>query len=323
MKYRLFKLALGIAAVLALSGALAQQYPSKPVRMIVAFPPGGGVDLTGRVLAKKLGEIWGQPVVVENKPGATATIGANAVVLGGEDGYTLLVTNNALAISAGLYATLPYDPLKDLKPISTVLATPFVLVVPADAKAANLGEFLQAVKAKPGNVSYASTGIGSGPHLAMIVLMQMSGISMNHVPYKGGGQAIPDVIAGRVQAFLTTPLAAMPHVQAGKLRALGVTSAERMKEFPAIPTIAEAGVPGYDVQTWYMVLAAGKAPDAVVRKVHDDIVTALKDPAVQKPLQGDGATLIGSTPAQARELLARDLERWKKVITQAGVKPTD
>src|SRR5262245_45827803 len=303
--------------------AMAQSWPAKSVRMVVLFPPGGGVDLTARALGRKLGDIWGQPVVVENKPGAGATIGANTVATSPEDGYTLLLTNNALAISAGLYSTLPYDALKDLRPVSTVLATPFVFVVPATERFPNLGALLREAKQQPGELTYASTGIGSGPQLAMVLLTQMTGTEMRHVPYKGGGQAIPDLVAGRVEAFLTTPLAAMPHVQAGKLRALGVTSAARMKQFGDIPTLAEAGVPGYEVETWYMVLGPAKLAPSVAQKLHQDIVVALKDPSVRKVLEGEGATLLGTSPKEASELLAADIARWSAVIQKAGVKPTD
>src|SRR5262245_48553118 len=220
--------------------ALAQAWPARPVRLVVPFPPGGGVDLTGRVLGKKLGELWGQPVVVENRPGAAATIGANVVATAPADGYTLLLTNNALSISAGLYSNLPYNTLKDLRAVPTVLSTPFACVFPGERKAANVAEFLRAANAKPDGISYASTGIGSGPHLAMVLLQQMTGSRMNHVPYKGGGQALTDLIAGRVQALMTTPLAAMPHVQAGKIRALGVSGSARVAQFPNLPTLAES-----------------------------------------------------------------------------------
>ena len=303
--------------------ALAQPWPAKPVRLVVPFPPGGGVDLTGRVLGKRLGEIWAQPVVVENRPGAAATIGANVVATAPADGYTLLLTNNALSISAGLYPTLPYDTLKDLRAVSTVLSTPFVFVVPAAEKAKDVGEFIRAAQAKPDGMSYASTGIGSGPHLAMVLLQQMTGTRMNHIPYKGGGQALTDLIAGRVQALLTTPLAAMPHVQAGKVRALGVSGSTRMAQFPNLPTLAESGVPGYGVETWYMVLAPARTPQDLVERMQKDIAAAVKDPAVVKSMETEGATLIGSTPAQAQELVARDIARWTEVIKKAGITPAD
>jgi tripartite-type tricarboxylate transporter receptor subunit TctC len=318
------KLVLGfVLTCLSLQSVAQQPWPAKPVRLVAPFGTGGGVDLVARALGRRLSESWGQSVVVENRPGAAATIGANIVATAAPDGHTLLFTNNALAISAGLYPNLPYNTATDLTPISTVISTPFVFTVPASMKASSIAEFLSLAKSTPTPLTYSSSGIGSGPHLAMVLFTQTTGISLNHIPYKSVGLSIPDIIAGRIDSVLTTPLAAMPHVRTGKLRVLGVSSAARVPELPGVPTLIEAGIPGFDVETWYMALGPGKLPAALARKIQHDIADALKDPAVARVLEGDGATLVGSTPAQATELLARDIARWSKVIQQAGVKPSE
>jgi tripartite-type tricarboxylate transporter receptor subunit TctC len=315
--------ALGLAlACLSLQSA-AQPWPAKPVRLVVPFGTGGGVDLVSRALSKRLSEGWGQAIVVENRPGAAATIGANIVATAAPDGHTLLLTNNALAISAGLYPNLPYNAATDLKPISTVISTPFVFTVPASLKASSIAEFLSLAKSSAAPLTYSSSGIGSGPHLAMVLFTQSTGINLNHIPFKSVGLSIPDLIAGRIDAVLTTPLAAMPHVRSGKLRVLGVSSAARVPELAGVPTLIEAGIPGFDVETWYMVLGPAKLPAALAQKIQQDIAEALKDAAIARVMEGDGATLVGSTPALAAELLSRDIARWSKVIKEAGVKPSE
>jgi tripartite-type tricarboxylate transporter receptor subunit TctC len=298
-------------------------YPSKPVRLILPFPPGGGVDATGRVLAQKLTEAWKQQVIVDNRTGAGTTIGTEIAARSAPDGYTLLLTNNALAISAGLYSKLRYNTGKDLQAITEVLQAPFVLVIPAKLPAQNLKDLIAMARAKPGEIALANTGVGSGPHLAGVLFGIMSGTSLNHIPYKGGGPAIQDLIAGRVQMLFTTPLAAMPHVQTGRLRAVAVTSGKRAATLPDIPTVAEAGVPGYDVSTWYMLLAPATLPPAVLAKIHRDTVAGLKQPDAVKILGSEGAELVLNTPAEASALLKSELARWAKVVKEANVKPED
>jgi tripartite-type tricarboxylate transporter receptor subunit TctC len=297
-----------------------QSYPSRPVRLVAPFPPGGGVDATSRVLAQKLTDAWRQQVIVDNRSGAGTTLGTEIAARAAPDGYTLLLTNNALAISAGLYTQLRYNTGKDLLPIMEILRQPFVLVVPSAAGAKTLNELIASAKAKPGAIALANTGIGSGPHLAGVLLANMSGVSFNYIPYKGGGPAIQDLIAGRVQALITTPLAAMPHVQTGRLRALGVTSGKRSPTLPDLATLAESGVVGYDVSTWYMLLAPAGTPATVVAKVHADASTVLKQPDAIKILASEGAEMVLSSPKEAAALLAAELERWAKTIKAANVK---
>jgi tripartite-type tricarboxylate transporter receptor subunit TctC len=300
-----------------------QSYPTKPVRLVAPFPPGGGVDATSRVLAQKLTDLWRHQVIVDNRSGAGTTLGTEIAARAAPDGYTLLLTNNALAISAGLYSQLRYNTGKDLLPIMEILRQPFVLVVPAAAGAKTLKELLAMAKAKPGAIALANTGIGSGPHLAGVLLANMSGVSFNYIPYKGGGPAIQDLIAGRVQALITTPLAAMPHVQTGRLRALGVTSGKRSPTLPDLATLAESGVVGYDVSTWYMLLAPAGTPAAIVAKVHADASVVLKQPDAIKILASEGAEMVLSSSKEAAALLAAELERWARTIKAANVKSED
>lgn len=312
-----------IAVFCFASLTLAQPFPTKPVRLIAPFPPGGGVDATSRVLAQKLTELWRHQVIVDNRSGAGTTLGTEIAARAAADGYTLLLTNNALAISAGLYTQLRYSTGKDLLPIMEILRQPFVLVVPSAAGAKTLKELIALAKAKPGAIALANTGIGSGPHLAGVLLANMAGVSFNYIPYKGGGPAIQDLIAGRVQALITTPLAAMPHVQTGRLRALGVTSGKRSPTLPDLVTLAEAGVAGYDVSTWYMLLAPTGTPATIVSKVHADASTVLKQPDAIKILASEGAEMVLSSPKEAAALLATELDRWAKTIKSANVKAED
>ncbi|MCC6532307.1 MAG: tripartite tricarboxylate transporter substrate binding protein [Burkholderiales bacterium] len=303
--------------------AHAQTFPAKPVRLVVPFPPGGGVDATARVLSQKLTETWKQQVLVDNRTGAGTTIGTEIAARAAPDGYTLLLTNNALAISAGLYTKLRYDTGRDFAPITEILSAPFVLVIPASSASKSVQELITAAKARPGELALANTGIGSGPHLAGVLFGIMTGASFNHIPYKGGGPAIQDLIANRVQALFTTPLAANPHVQSGRLRLLAVTSAKRASGLPHTPTIAESGVKDYDVSTWYMLLAPAKTPQSIVAQIHRDATIGLRQPDAVKILGSDGAELVLASPEQTSELLHAELKRWSATIKQANLKPED
>jgi tripartite-type tricarboxylate transporter receptor subunit TctC len=311
------------ALVLIANAGLAQEYPVRPVRMVAPFPPGGGVDATARVLSQKLTETWRQQVVTDNRTGAGTTIGTEIVARAAPDGYTLLLTNNALAISSGLYPKLNYDTGRNLQPITEVLRAPFVLVVSASSSAKTTKELIALAKAKPGELALANTGIGSGPHLAGVLFASMTGTTLNYIPYKGGGPAIQDLMGGRVQALITTPLAAVPHVQTGRLRLLGVTSATRAPALPDVPTLAESGVAGYDVTTWYMLLAPMGTPPAIIAKINRDAKAGLQQPDAVRILGSEGAELVLGTSADATELLRRDLARWAKVIKEANVKAED
>jgi len=309
------------AAVTWPVSGLAQSYPTKAVRLVVPFPPGGGVDATARVLGKKLTDQWSQQVIVDNRTGAGTTIGNEIAAKAAPDGYTLLLTNNALAISAGLYSKLRYDTAKELLPVMEILRSPFVMVIPANSPMKSVQDLIAAAKAKPGELTLANTGVGSGPHLAGVLFANMAGIKLNEIPYKGGGPAIVDLAAGRVNVLLTTPLAAMPHVQSGRLRAIGVTSARRAADLPSVPSLAESGLSGYDVSTWYMLLAPTGTPKALVTRVYNDAKAGLGQADAVKALSSGGTELVFSTPEDSAKLLRAELARWAKVIREANVKP--
>jgi tripartite-type tricarboxylate transporter receptor subunit TctC len=312
------------SAALAQPGPIpGQTYPTKPVRLVVPFPPGGGVDATARVLGQKLTERWRQQVIADNRTGAGTTIGTEIAAHSAPDGYTLLLTNNALAISAGLYPRLRYDTGRDFQPIMEVLRAPFVLVVGASSPAKSVKDLIALAKAKPGELALANTGVGSGPHLAGVLFAAMTGTALNHIPYKGGGPAMQDLMGGRVQLLFTTPLAAMPHVQTGRLRAVAVTSIKRAATLPDVPTVAESGVAGYDVSTWYMLLAPARTPQPIVAQVNRDAAAGLRQPDAVKILGSEGAELVLGSPAEAADLLKRELARWSKVIKDANVKPDE
>jgi tripartite-type tricarboxylate transporter receptor subunit TctC len=316
-------LLIAAAACVCMHVAAAQAYPEKPVRLVVPFPPGGGVDATARVLSQKLSDGWKHQVLVDNRTGAGTTIGTEIAARAAPDGYTLLLTNNALAISAGLYPKLRYDTGRDFAPVMEVLSAPFVLVAPATSPSKSVQDLVAAAKAKPGELALANTGIGSGPHLAGVLFGIMTGVTFNHIPYKGGGPAIQDLIGNRVQALFTTPLAANPHVQSGRLRLLAVTSAKRAAGLPDTPTIAESGFRDYDVSTWYMLLAPARTPPAIIARVHRDAAAGLRQPDAVKMLGSDGAEFVLSTPEAAARLLSSELRRWAVAIKQANVKPED
>lgn len=306
------------------AAAFAQQaYPNRPVRLISPFPPGGGVDATSRVLAQKLTDAWKQQVIVDNRSGAGTTLGTEIAARAAPDGYTLLLTNNALAISAGMYRNLRYNTARDLLPITEILRQPFLLLTQAASGAKTVRELIALAKAKPEAVALANTGIGSGPHLAGVLLASMAGVTFNYIPYKGGGPAIQDLIGGRVQALITTPIAAMPHVQSGRLRALGVTSGKRSPTLPDLPTLAESGIAGYDVSTWYMLLVPMGTPQNIVSKVYADSSSVLKQPDAVKILASEGAEMVLSSPKEASALLKSELERWAKTIKSANVRTED
>ncbi len=315
--------ALGFLGAFAAPIVTAQSYPNKSVRLVVPFPPGGGVDATARVLSQKLTETWKQQILVDNRSGAGTTIGTEIGAKATPDGYTLLLTNNALAISAGMYPKLRYDTGKDLAPIMEILRSPFVLVIPATSASKTVQDLIAAGKAKPGELALANTGIGSGPHLAGVLFGLVTGITFNHIPYKGGGPAIQDLIGNRVQALFTTPLAANPHVNSGRLRLLAVTSAKRAAGLPNTPTIAESGVKNYDVSTWYMLLAPTGTPKPIIEQVYRDAAAGFKQPDAIKILGSDGAEIVTTRPEEAQKLLQVELKRWADTVRQANLKPED
>lgn len=299
----------------------AQNYPTRAVRLVVPSSPGGGTDISARILAPQLTQFLGQQVLVENRPGAGTMIGGEAVARAAPDGYTLLMGISTLAINPAIYKKVPYDALKDLAPISQAVALSNVLVVHPSLPAKSVKEFVALVKPRPGQINFASAGVGTSPHLSMELFLVMTGLKMLHVPYKGSGPGVTDLIAGHVPAMMPNMLSAKPHIQSGRLRALGVTGSKRAPGAENIPTIAEAGVPGYEAVQWYGVLAPAATPRDIISKLHTGVVRALQNPEVRQRLLNDGAEPIGSSPDEFAAYLRNETAKWAKVIRAAGIKP--
>lgn len=313
-------LLLGLAA--ATVPAQAQtSYPSRTVRLIVPSSPGGGTDISARILAPQLTQFLGQQVIVENRPGAGTMIGGEAVARAAPDGYTLLMGISTLAINPAMYKKVPYDALKDLAPISQAVSLSNVLVIHPSLPPRNVKEFVAFVKTRPGQINFASAGVGTSPHLSMELLLVLAKLNMVHVPYKGSGPGVTDLLAGHVPVMMPNMLSAQPHIKSGRMRALGVTGSKRAPGADDIPTIAEAGVAGYEAVQWYGVLAPAATPRDIITKLHTGVVRALQNPEVRQRLLNDGAEPVGSSPAEFAEYLRSETEKWARVIKAAGIKP--
>jgi tripartite-type tricarboxylate transporter receptor subunit TctC len=315
------KLALLAAiALCAGAGASAQQYPAGPMRIVVPFTPGGGTDILARLIAQKLNESWGQPVVVDNRPGAAGTVGTAFVAKAAGDGHTLLIVPAGYAGNPGLYKKLPYDHTRDLAPVSCLASGPLVLVVHPSLPPKSVKELIAFARARPGEINFGSSGAGTLPHLSAELFNSMSGIKMVHIPYKGAGAAVTDVMAGRVPVYFMNILQSLSLIKAGKLRALGVTTPERTPIAPEIPAIAEAGLKGYDMTNWYGLLAPAATPREAIVKLNAEVVRILKLPELTGRLSDDGMTVVASTPERFGEFLARETDKFTKVIEAAGIK---
>ena len=301
--------------------APAASWPSKPIRWVVPFPPGGAMDAIARTLGEKAGKTLGQPFVIENKPGAGGNIGADFVAKQPGDGYTLMITSIGMATNKPLYGKLSYDPIKDFAPVSLLAVVPNVLVTNAtqpDVKTAK--DVIAAARKAPGKLTYASAGNGTSIHLAGEVFTSLAQVDMLHVPYKGSGPAVSDLLGGQVNYMFDSITSARPHIESGKLRALGVTTAKRSKSLPNVPTLAEAGLPGYEVSPWFAVFMPAATPKDIVAKVNSALLEAMKDPDVVKRFETIGAEPVGSTPEEMAQHLARESERWTKLIQERGIK---
>jgi tripartite-type tricarboxylate transporter receptor subunit TctC len=301
--------------------AHAQTYPSRPVKMVVGFPPGGGTDILARIVAQKLSEAWGQQVVVENRPGASATIAANVVAKAAPDGYTLSMgqlTPNAIA--PALMADLPYDATRDFVPIILVGTSPNVLVVTPNLPARNIADLVALAKKSPGKVTYASSGSGSLQHIAAEVFSSMAGVKVVHVPYKGSGQAAIDLLSGQVDMNFDSMPAVLQHVKAGKMRAIAVTSGKRSPGLPEVPAIAESGFPEYDLTTWWGLFAPAGTPPAIVAKIHADTATLLQNAEVKERFAGVSVDPGGGTAQQFADLVAQDIAKYRRIVRQLDIK---
>jgi len=298
----------------------AQDYPNRPIKVIVPFSPGGAVDGPTRIVAQKLSERLGQQVVVENKPGAGATLGAGEVAKSAPDGYTLLLASQTNAISATMYRKLPFDPIEDFAPVMLIGEEPGVLVVHPSFPAKTLDEFIAYVKANPDKVDYASSGNGSGQHLFAAMFASMAGLKMNHVPYKGSAQATADLIGGRVMLSIPGTAGMVGHIKAGNLRALAVTGATRSPLLPDVPTVIECGFPGYEAYVWMGLLAPKGTPQAIVDKIRRDVVAVLATPEVRTYMASAGIEIVGSTPNEFGTFFRAEKDLWAKVIRETGAK---
>ena len=304
--------------------ALAQPesgWPSKPIKWVVPFPPGGAMDLMARTLGEKAARELGQPVVVENRPGAGGNIGADYVAKQPPDGYTIMITSIGMATNRALYPKLTYDPVKDFAPISLLAVVPNVLVVNAASTAdRTVKEVIARAQKEPGKLTYASAGNGTSIHLAGEVFAFMAGVQITHIPYKGSGPAVTDMLGGQVDLMFDSITSARPHIQSGKLRALGVTTARRSAALPDVPTLAEAGVPGYEVSPWFAVFARAGTPPEVIARLNKVLNAAMKQPETLRKLESVGAEPIGSTPQELAVHLNRELDRWGQLIQQRKIR---
>ena len=321
----LVKAALGAMCLLATAGAHAQNttgdYPNRSIRIIVTFPPGGPTDIIARAVGQKLSEAWGQPVVVDNRAGAGGNIGTELAVKSAPDGYTLLLSNfGPLAISPFVYPKLPYEPVKDLAPITLAATAWFFVVSNPSSSLTSIKELIAQAKAKPDAITFASAGNASPSHLAGALFQSSAGVQLRHVPYKGGAPSVGAVIAGEVQMAIESPPPIVPQVKAGKLRGLGAARATRSPLLPDVPTVGEAGLPGFEVGSWYGFHAPAGTPRPIIDKLHAEMVKAMNTPELRERFSNVGAETIANTPAEYGAFVQAELKKWGKVIQATGVK---
>ena len=319
MRFLLLSIALGLLH--ASSSWSADSYPQRAVRLIIPYPPGGAGDIVGRMLSARLTEGLGQQVVVDNRGGGGQIIATEITAKAPPDGYTLFLASATHGINPGLrHGKLPYDSIKDFAPITLVAQSPLVFVAHPSLGVSGIKELVALAKSRPGRINYASSGPGTGGHLSVELLKFQTGIDLVHVPYKGAGPALIDVVAGQVQMMCTSPLAAMPHVKSGKLRALGMTGAKRSRAAPDLPTIAEQGVSGYESSLWYAMLAPAATPQPIIKRVHAETVKILKAPEFAEQLLSQGAEPVGSNPQELARYIKTEIDRWVKLVNAANIR---
>jgi tripartite-type tricarboxylate transporter receptor subunit TctC len=295
-------------------------YPTKPIRLIIPFAPGGGTDLTGRAIAQKLSESLGQTVVADNRAGANGTIGADLAAKAPPDGYTISMISSSHSVNPSLMKRLPYDLITDLAPITQATTQPYALVVHPSLPAKSVKELIALAKAKPGTINYGSSGTGGLSHLSGALLAHLANIQITHVPYKGGSPAMIDVISGQIQMLFSTILQSHTHIAAGRLRPLAVTTTKRSRAMPDLPTMAEAGVKGYEVAGWYGVVAPARTPKPIITRLNQEIVRALRMPDVGEKMAADGSEPVGSTPEQFGAHIKAEVAKWRDLIQKAGIR---
>ncbi len=309
-------------AVAALSAHAADTpaYPVRPVRIIVAFAPGGGPDLVARVIAQQLGPLWGQQIVVDNRAGAGGIVGTDLAAKAPADGYTWAMVSSSFVMTAGLHKSLPYNPVKDFAPVTLASLYPLILVAHSSARVSSVQELITLSRKQPGLLNYASSGNGTPSHLAAELFKSSTGVELTHIPYKSAGFAVTDLLGGHIRLMFATLPSVLGHVKSGELKALAIGSAKRVAELPNVPTIAESGVPGYEASGWAGVLTPSGTPTAVIRKISASITSVLQNPDVQRRFAAQGATPASSTPAEFSEVIRADLAKWAKVIRVTGIR---
>ncbi len=313
--------AVAAAGAQSTSTSSGQAYPTKPIRLISPYAAGGGSDTLARIIGQKLLESWGQPVVVDNRPSAGGNLGAELVAKAAPDGYTLFVTPSAvMTINPHLYAKLRYDTFKDFTPVIAATNSPYFLVVHPKIPATSVKELIVYAKVNPGKMNYSSSGNGSSTHLAGVLFNGMAGIDVVHIPYKGAAPAIVDLLAGNIQLRFSSVVPVLPHVRGGRLRGLGMSSAKRYTPMPEVPTIAESGLPGYVVESFYIIMAPAATPKAIVAKLNAEIARKLKDPEVNTRMAADGAEVIAASMEESAKMLSDDFNRWAKPVKDSGAR---
>ena len=295
-------------------------YPTKPVRFIIPFAPGGGNDIVGRMLGAKLGEAWGQQVVIDNRPGAGGNIAAETTARAAPDGYTIFQFNIANTMAPSLYKKLGYDPERDFAPVTQIGSTPFILTVHPSVPAKTIAELIAYAKAQPNKLNYSSSGNGGSTHLVTELFKTMAGVNLTHIPYNGAGPALTELIGGQVQLMFLVPATALPNMRNGRLRALGVSSAKRSSLAPELPTVAEAGLPGFEGGAWYGVVVAAKTPPAIVRKIQADIVKALQLADIRERMTAQGVEVVGSSAEQFARFIKAEISKWAHVVALSGAR---
>lgn len=320
MKVLLYVVLIFSVEGLFLKEALAQKFPERPIRFVVPFPPGGGNDILARQIAPRMAEFLGQPVVIDNRPGAGGNIGTDIVAKAPPDGHTIVIASNQVTMNPWLYSKLPFDIEKDFAPVALAASVPMVLAVHPAIPAQNVKEFVGLAKKEPGRLNYSTPGNGTPQHIAFEVFNHAAGIKVTHVPYKGTGPAIADLLAGQVQSAFGTMASVEQHIKAGKLRALAVATPKRSQAMASVPTVDEAGYPGFDVSLWYSILAPAGTPRDIVARLSGDIQKVLNVPETRERLTQQGFEVSYLNPEQMTELMKRDLARWKKTLGEIGMK---
>jgi tripartite-type tricarboxylate transporter receptor subunit TctC len=314
------RLALAFAMQCLVTSSFAADYPARPIRLVVPYAPGGGADSVARIVARKMSESIGQPIVIDNKGGAGSILGTDIVAKAEPDGYTLLLGQSGpISINPAVYKSLPYDPVKDFAPVAMTTAYPYILVVNADLPVTSLQEFVALARSKPGTMNYGSTGVGAANHLVAELFNAKAGLKMTHVPYRGTALAVGDLLSGQLTMVFGDPISVLSQIKAGKLRALAATSLERSAVAPEVPTVAESGYPGFEALAWHGILAPAKTPPAIVKKLNEEIAKALADPATKKLLEDQAMQTVGNSPEAFAAFIQKDIVLWKAVATAAKV----